>query len=43
MLVTVTLIVAVRLIALKKDFQLKQLHRMPKSPTVLSQERHKKQ
>jgi uncharacterized membrane protein YeiH len=42
MLVTVTLIVAVRVIALKKGFHLKQLHRMPKSPTALSQERHKK-
>lgn len=42
MLVTALLILIVRMIALKKGFHLKQLHRMPKSPTALSQERHKK-
>jgi uncharacterized membrane protein YeiH len=42
MLVTVLLIVIVRLIALKRGFHLKRLHRMEKSPTALSQERHKK-
>lgn len=43
MFVTALLILVVRIIALKKGFHLKQLHRMPKSPTALSQERHKKQ
>lgn len=42
MLVTASLIVAARLTALKRHVHLKQLRRMPKSPTVLSQERHKK-
>jgi len=42
MLVTAVLILIVRIIALKKGFHLKRLHRMPKSPTALSQERHKK-
>lgn len=42
MLVTAAIIVAARLIALKRHVHLKQLRRMPKSPTVLSQERHTK-
>jgi len=42
MLVTATVILIVRIIALKKGFHLKRLHRMDKSPTALSQERHKK-
>jgi len=42
MLVTAVLILIVRIIALKKGFHLKRLHRMEKSPTALSQERHKK-
>jgi uncharacterized membrane protein YeiH len=42
MLVTAVLILTVRIIALKKGFHLKRLHRMEKSPTALSQERHKK-
>ena len=42
MLVTALLILIVRIIALKKGFHLKRLHRMEKSPTTLSQERHKK-
>jgi uncharacterized membrane protein YeiH len=42
MLVTAVLILIVRIIALKKGFHLKRLHRMDKSPTALSQERHKK-
>lgn len=40
--VTVTIIVAARIIALKRHFHLKQLHKMPKSPTKLSYERYKK-
>jgi len=42
MLVTTVLILIVRIIALKKGFHLKRLHRMEKSPTALSRERHKK-
>jgi len=42
MFVTVTIIVAARVIALKRHFHLKQLHKMPQSPTMLSYERHKK-
>jgi len=42
MLVTAVLILIVRIIALKKGFHLKRLHRMDKSPTALSHERHKK-
>jgi len=42
MLVTAVLILLVRIIALKKGFHLKRLHRMEKSPTALSRERHKK-
>ncbi|MBN2106362.1 MAG: trimeric intracellular cation channel family protein [Deltaproteobacteria bacterium] len=42
MFVTATIIVASRIIALKRHFHLKQLHKMPLSPTMLSYERHKK-
>lgn len=42
MLVTALFILALRLLALKKGFHLKRLHRMEKSPTALSEERHKK-
>jgi uncharacterized membrane protein YeiH len=39
---TVAFIVGVRMLALKTNFNLKRLHKMPKSPPTLSQERHKK-
>jgi uncharacterized membrane protein YeiH len=42
MFVTITIIVAVRMLALKMNFGLKRLQKMSKSPTALSQERHKK-
>lgn len=42
MFVTVTLIVVVRILALKMNVNLKKLHKMPKSPTALSRDRHKK-
>ena len=42
MFVTIAIIVAVRLLALKMNFGLKKLHKMPKSPTALSKERRKK-
>ena len=42
MFVSITIIVAVRMLALKKNFGLKRLQKMSKSPTVLSHERHTK-
>jgi uncharacterized membrane protein YeiH len=42
MFIPIIIIVAVRLLALKMNFGLKRLQKMSKSPTALSQERHKK-
>ena len=42
MFIPIIIIVAVRMVALKMGFHLKKLHKMPKSPTVLSHERYKK-
>jgi uncharacterized membrane protein YeiH len=43
MLVTVSFIVAVRILALKMNFRLTRLRKMPKSPTALSKERRTQQ